>query len=1313
MGHRFMFIDGDKAVSGSYSFTWMSSRLDRNLITVTTGQAVDAFDQLFRFLYMTSSCVDLQQVAMEPEPEPELRPQIPTVAPTSADVARKLFNPKYALVALTNPSPTTSIGRDTPKEPEIVENSKKTRRKKASVEAKLPLHPGLTNLEKACLITYLPTWPEPDPPSDVIGFINIRDASKPTQVHLQRSEMFETSQAIRFSSPISRPQETLPEVARPRQLAAKHEEENKLEQSKSKGEELVEDRAKPAQLSVVPDDIKSKDKALDQKSPPCRLKSEPSKDKTNALKTENKLYSSTKPGAGHNTDYLNAHTLPQSSYKAFTPLHTTQTVSTNSPKSNSHLKTNSKKEAETVASLNIKSAVVNRAHTLESNSTPASHQPDPGDSKNTDDTQEQTLMLQRDSQTKAVNMQPDISSEMTHNLKTPSIHKHISTASASEMQSKSSTFLSKNSLITTVHSSTATSSCTSVSSTSSPSVCPSPVSSVTTLNSPLPSSSPSASSLLASGPPIPKLRTFNLVFKDSSISNNQMLPEICLVRRPKTCSVPEMVLNEVAVATMLPASPAKELESAPERQSNGASKTGDEIYTGNTNNPTETSQQKLNVTSQEREGKGANGEHDGRAGSQSVIETKLQTQSDVFITDTPKTASLNIKEKTPKDADSKTLSSETETTSAAIAQAKTSENTPNIEFAQVPNVTQNQTHLGSHEPQRVSYSKLTPKNINLLEAMDYFNAPVQYTSQKPCTAMDSADDSMHMSVADKLSELGNQAQVISGHCTNSILDTVNHNIDGTIQKQTCETCENTQTPKKSLHLQVSPQNMSDLFSPTSERESWSPTAVRTPSPDGFPQRPPTPDSRTTTPDSRSYIPEFLTPTSDISDGYISPREDSTTSEEYYECSESPIYEPVFDPCEYQNQGTKQNHISLTQASTPTTATNPACLNYSLDAATLYSADQDTSCSETQTLSCTSGVSVSSLIETKGQKIEMEDTSEEIEGEEDINGEKLSHAKKRTEHESQGIERASSDEASRMVEHFKQEDYSTETAVEGSEAQALKRKRVQNQSAPDRLFDEGLSAGESTCQETELKQLSTGDFKPKTVSSESTKPDKALKALNQSALRPSKVERTESQSAREAKEQKQLQQQDVGPSTSSRPLRSPRSRSASQLLGDRPSESREPNQTESKLLLSSLKGLDNVSSPHKPPSQQSPPVTVGVVPPAAGRKQISLSQQSFNSQQPPAAHIRTRAGQPQSQAPYPKPQPSFLYTYSNLQPQVHPLPQTQMESTQEAHEQEQGRLPFNLSFSRLYSIKGSKDKMSKLPVQSKRGSPPKKGRKSSS
>ncbi|TNN36638.1 Protein FAM83G [Liparis tanakae] len=197
----------------------MSSRLDKNLITVITGQAVEAFDRLFCVLYATSSSVDLRPVATEPEPELEPLPApVPAAAPSAA-MARKLYSPKYAMLALSSPVRTAD-----PVEPPSPENSKKDtkkgRRKAAPVQEDPPVHPGVTDLEKVCMMSYLPTWPEPDPPKDVIGFINIRDNRKPNQVH-QRSEMFETSQAIRFSSPFSAAKETLPEVATLRQVAAK------------------------------------------------------------------------------------------------------------------------------------------------------------------------------------------------------------------------------------------------------------------------------------------------------------------------------------------------------------------------------------------------------------------------------------------------------------------------------------------------------------------------------------------------------------------------------------------------------------------------------------------------------------------------------------------------------------------------------------------------------------------------------------------------------------------------------------------------------------------------------------------------------------------------------------------------------------------------------------------------------------------------------------------------------------------------------------------------------------------------------------
>lgn len=215
LSQKFMFVDGDRAVSGSYSFTWTASRFDRNIITVLTGQAVETFDKQFRELYLNSRGVNLTKIPLADAPEPDPTP-IVVPPPVSAAVARKLINPKYALLNIDSASKASSDKA----------SAKNSNSKHPMVQIPKPQrdlieepkkHPGLVGLPKADLIHYLPIWPEPDPPSDVIGFINIRDTSKPTQVHLMRSQMFETSQAIRFKDPFTAPpEEPLPEKASPR-----------------------------------------------------------------------------------------------------------------------------------------------------------------------------------------------------------------------------------------------------------------------------------------------------------------------------------------------------------------------------------------------------------------------------------------------------------------------------------------------------------------------------------------------------------------------------------------------------------------------------------------------------------------------------------------------------------------------------------------------------------------------------------------------------------------------------------------------------------------------------------------------------------------------------------------------------------------------------------------------------------------------------------------------------------------------------------------------------------------------------------------
>ncbi|TSK31318.1 Protein FAM83G [Bagarius yarrelli] len=197
---KFMFVDGDKAVSGSYSFTWTASRLDRSIITVLTGQAVDLFDQLFQDLYVMSYVVDLNKINLVKEQKVEpVSKSVPALQP-STTLALKLINPKYALVS------GNATASSNPVAPETFREKSDIIKQIEEVPKGLHIHPGLMHLEKANMIDYLPVWPEPEPPSDVIGFINIRNCNKPLQAHLTRSEQYEISQAIRFKDPIHAPQ---------------------------------------------------------------------------------------------------------------------------------------------------------------------------------------------------------------------------------------------------------------------------------------------------------------------------------------------------------------------------------------------------------------------------------------------------------------------------------------------------------------------------------------------------------------------------------------------------------------------------------------------------------------------------------------------------------------------------------------------------------------------------------------------------------------------------------------------------------------------------------------------------------------------------------------------------------------------------------------------------------------------------------------------------------------------------------------------------------------------------------------------------
>ncbi|XP_067859534.1 protein FAM83G-like [Heptranchias perlo] len=166
---KFILVDGDRAASGSYSFTWTASRLDRNIITVLSGQAVEVFDKEFRELLHFSKAVNLCELNLAPEkaePEPVQQMTVLT-AEQSAAIAKKLINPKYALVRVNNTN-TGSVSSDKKidsngdgkKQPNSPNKAQKAAMAAEAFDDGLIIHPALLNMPKVDMFAYLPIYVE-------------------------------------------------------------------------------------------------------------------------------------------------------------------------------------------------------------------------------------------------------------------------------------------------------------------------------------------------------------------------------------------------------------------------------------------------------------------------------------------------------------------------------------------------------------------------------------------------------------------------------------------------------------------------------------------------------------------------------------------------------------------------------------------------------------------------------------------------------------------------------------------------------------------------------------------------------------------------------------------------------------------------------------------------------------------------------------------------------------------------------------------------------------------------------------------------
>ncbi|NP_001035088.2 protein FAM83G [Homo sapiens] len=202
LAQKFMFVDGDRAVCGSYSFTWSAARTDRNVISVLSGQVVEMFDRQFQELYLMSHSVSLKGIPMEKEPEPEpiVLPSVVPLVPAGT-VAKKLVNPKYALVKAKSVDEIAKISseKQEAKKPLGLKGPALAEHPGELPELLPPIHPGLLHLERANMFEYLPTWvePDPEPGSDILGYINIIDPNiwNPQPSQMNRIKIRDTSQA--------------------------------------------------------------------------------------------------------------------------------------------------------------------------------------------------------------------------------------------------------------------------------------------------------------------------------------------------------------------------------------------------------------------------------------------------------------------------------------------------------------------------------------------------------------------------------------------------------------------------------------------------------------------------------------------------------------------------------------------------------------------------------------------------------------------------------------------------------------------------------------------------------------------------------------------------------------------------------------------------------------------------------------------------------------------------------------------------------------------------------------------------------------
>nr|XP_056703419.1 protein FAM83F [Euleptes europaea] len=184
LASRFLMVDGEKVITGSYSFTWTSSHIDRNIILFLSGQNVEMFDIEFRELYAISEEINLYKELNIPCP---FRQDSGKLGFSSSTVARKIINPKYGLVAGVPPGEMMRWASR-----QMQESQGNPQEREEESESKRRLRIFLDNL-----ISVEQVLPEIDPPLEDLSRVNQSPQKQVSRFHRDMKNKSKSRETIR------------------------------------------------------------------------------------------------------------------------------------------------------------------------------------------------------------------------------------------------------------------------------------------------------------------------------------------------------------------------------------------------------------------------------------------------------------------------------------------------------------------------------------------------------------------------------------------------------------------------------------------------------------------------------------------------------------------------------------------------------------------------------------------------------------------------------------------------------------------------------------------------------------------------------------------------------------------------------------------------------------------------------------------------------------------------------------------------------------------------------------------------------------